>query len=178
MNNENSSSFIVHYSQFVVGQAYKPDSVDVSPDADGHFSAAAIARDVTKQVSPPRSNQPENSAGRVFPKKPSELRFLLGLAPRKGCRIFASPQNGSAAYPTISTLPAARRRQEECFLLPCLAAGVAACVVAVSDCTALWCPDFPHNETTPAARPSGLSKGNYTSPILRRFQLKSRVCFA
>lgn len=147
------------------GQACKPDSVSVSPDADGHFSAATIARSVTKQVSPLRSNQPENSTGRVFPEETSGIAFSAWFCTAQGLPRFASPQNGSAYYPTVSTLPAARRRQEECFLLPCLATSVAACVVAVSDCAALWCPDFPHNETTPAARPSSLSRGNYTASV-------------
>lgn len=45
-------------------------------------------------------------------------------------------------------------RLEDCFLLPCLAAHVAMNRVAVSDCAALWCPDFPHCLRSAAIRPA------------------------
>ena len=71
-------------------RACKPDFVALL-DADGHFSAAPVARSVVATVSRCNSSQPESSPGRVcqsfplLPKFSFGLRFLLGLAPDGGC---------------------------------------------------------------------------------------------
>ena len=53
-------------------------------NADGHFSAATIARRMAAKLWSCSSSQPESSPGRVFREFPLGLRFLLGLAPDGG----------------------------------------------------------------------------------------------
>jgi|GEM_PF-6289682 len=177
--NEQPGKFIIHRSSFITvcGQACKPDSVGISPDADGHFSAATIARSVTKQVSPLRSNQPENSTGRVFPKKPSELRFLLGFAPRKGCRALRHRKTGRLIIRPFQPYPPPEGRERNAFCCP---VSPQASPPAWSPlATALPCGvrTFLTTRQPPAARPSSLSRGNYTSPTNTRIRIKSRICW-
>ncbi len=153
-------------------QTCKPDSV-ASLHADGHFSAAMIARRVAVKVSPYNSSQPESSPGRVFAGLRPRFRFLLGFAPDGGylsrrvtatlVRSYFKPLRGR----TVSPLPSARPRWtlgslhlreassvsrrgqappgDGCFVSVALSrlAGSLRREVAVSDRPALWCPDFP-----------------------------------
>ena len=114
--------------------ACKPDSVRLS-NADGHFSAAQIALSVVASLSKSNCIQPESSAGRVN-------AFCLDLH-------RARVANQSVTALTVGslsdhfTLIAEVFFNEGLFSVALLSTQVASRRVAVSNCAALWCPDFP-----------------------------------
>jgi len=73
------SSFILHPSALIVKCGFVSRILWRS-GADGHFSAATIARRMVASISRYDSNQPERSAGRVCPKlSPWDCAFCLVL---------------------------------------------------------------------------------------------------
>lgn len=102
---------------------------------------------MTLQVAPQRSNQPERSAGRV-------IAFCLVLHRARVAVLCITAKQVGSLSDRFNLSPEEKSPGQEYFLLPCLAAIVTDNVVAVSDCAALWCPDFPHASAARHARPS------------------------
>ena len=117
-------------------------------NADGHFSAATIARRMAAKLWSCNSSQPESSPGRVFRESPLGLRFLLGLAPDGGYlsrRVTATLVR--SYFKALRPAPFHHFRDESLlyrFCGPVPPLWISPRGVAVSDRPALWCPDFPH----------------------------------